>query len=86
MTVNVLTTSWKQLYKIAGLAFMAGGTLPTSGKTLLDTLATQGLLIQITLGGVGALVASLGFYFISITWPVWFIPTGIQLYRPGKTV
>jgi hypothetical protein len=36
----------------------------------------------IVLGSVGVVAAALfGFYFISIIWPTWFIPTGIKLYR-----
>jgi hypothetical protein len=59
-----MITSWKQLYKIAGSAFVAagviyialsiilitvGGTLPASGKELLNSMATQGLLMQIAM-------------------------------------
>ena len=56
--------SWKQLYKISGAILMmagilyitlsailviSGGSLPASGKELLDNMTEQGLLIQIAM-------------------------------------
>lgn len=59
--MNLMRTSWKQLFKTAGITFVlagviyialsvilviSGGNLPTSGKELLDKMAAQGSLIQ----------------------------------------
>jgi hypothetical protein len=40
--------------------------------------------IGIAIGAVGIMGGLLGFFPIALLWPLWFLPTGVQLYRLGN--